>query len=143
MAALSPGDRDGTLAEIAWATDHGFRGLTLPCKPVWGAHDADAPNYNLPDFDWPWAAVCDARLPITFHVSTGRDPRAAPGPGGAVVNYVRHSLSPTIEPPANIPPAGVLDRFPHPRFAPIEAPILWVPCAPNSIATASPTPTPQ
>src|SRR3546814_4356838 len=56
MAALSPGDRDGTLAEIAWATDHGFRGLTLPCKPVWGAHDADAPNYNLPEFDWLWAA---------------------------------------------------------------------------------------
>ena len=129
MAALSPGDRDGTLAEIAWATDHGFRGLTLPCKPVWGAHDADAPNYNLPEFDWLWAAVCDAGLPITFHVSTGRDPRAARGHGGAVVNYVSHSLSPTMEPLANLCASGVLERFPDLRFATIEAGIGWVPWA--------------
>src|SRR3546814_17875536 len=75
MAALSPGDRDGTLAEIAWATDHGFRGLTLPCKPVWGAHDADAPNSNLKEFEWLWGAVCAAGLPITVPVSPGSQPR--------------------------------------------------------------------
>jgi predicted TIM-barrel fold metal-dependent hydrolase len=32
------------------------------------------PNYNLPMFDPLWAAIQDAALPITFHVSTGRDP---------------------------------------------------------------------
>lgn len=127
MAAVAPGDRDGTLAEIAWAADHGFRGLTLTCKPCWGAPDAEAPNYNLPVFDWLWAAICDTGLPVTFHVSTGRDPRAARGNGGAVVNYVSHSRSPTIEPLANLCASGVLERFPHLRFATIEAGIGWVP----------------
>ena len=69
----------------------------------------------------------DADLPITFHVSTGRDPRAARGNGGAVVNYVSHSLSPTIEPVANLCASGVLERFPKLRFATIEAGIGWVP----------------
>jgi predicted TIM-barrel fold metal-dependent hydrolase len=129
MANVAPGDRDGTLAEIAWAADHGFRGLTLPCKPYWGAHDPDAPNYNHPDFDWLWAAVCHVGLPVTFHVSTGRDPRAARGNGGAVVNYVSHSLAPTMEPMANLCASGVLERFPDLRFATIEAGIGWVPWA--------------
>jgi predicted TIM-barrel fold metal-dependent hydrolase len=104
----------------------GFRALTLPCKPVWGAHDVDHPNYNLPVFDPLWAAIQDAGLPITFHVSTGRDPRAARGNGGAVINYVSHSLSPTIEPVANLCASGVLSRFPRLRFATIEAGIGWV-----------------
>ncbi len=129
MAALSPGDREGTLAEITWAAEHGFRGVTLPCKPHWGAPDPDQPNYNHPDFDWLWAAVTDSALPITFHVSTGRDPRASRGNGGAVVNYVAHSLSPTMEPLANLCASGVLERFADLRFATIEAGIGWVPWA--------------
>ena len=36
--------------------------------------------------------------------ATGRDPRAARGNGGAIVNYVSHSLSPTIEPVARSMP---------------------------------------
>jgi predicted TIM-barrel fold metal-dependent hydrolase len=129
MAAIGPADREGTLAEIAWAAKQGFRGLTLPCKPYWGAYDAEQPNYNLPDFDWLWAAVCDVDLPVTFHVSTGRDPRAARGHGGAIINYVTHSLSPTMEPVANLCASGVLERFPQLRFATIEAGIGWVPWA--------------
>ena len=126
MAAIGPADREGTLAEIAWAAKQGFRGLTLPCKPYWGAHDAEQPNYNLPDFDWLWTAACDVDLPVTFHVSTGRDPRAARGHGGAIINYVTHSLSPTMEPVANLCASGVLERFPKLRFATIEAGIGWV-----------------
>jgi predicted TIM-barrel fold metal-dependent hydrolase len=94
---------------------------------VWGGHDSGHVNYNLPHFDPLWAAITDANLPITFHVSTGRDPRAARGNGGAVVNYVSHSLSPSIEPVANLCASGVLERFPTLRFATIEAGIGWVP----------------
>jgi len=129
MAAIAPGDREGTLQEIDWSAREGLKGLTLPCKPHWGAPDAEQPNYNLPEFDWLWAAVCDVDLPVTFHVSTGRDPRAARGSGGAVVNYVTHSLSPTMEPVANLCASGVLQRFPKLRFATIEAGIGWVPWA--------------
>ena len=65
-------------------------------------------------FDPLWAAIQDANLPVTFHVSTGRDPRAARGNGGAVINYVSHSLSPTIEPVANLCASGVLRALPAP-----------------------------
>src|SRR5258705_13805717 len=76
-------------------------------------------------FDPLWTAIQDANLPVTFHVSTGRDPRAARGNGGAVINYVSHSLSPTIEPVANLCASGVFERFPRLRTATIEAGLGW------------------
>ncbi len=126
-AALATGDLDGSIAEVARVARQGFRLLTLPCKPIWGGHDVDHPNYNLPMFDPLWTVIQDAGLPVTFHVSTGRDPRAARGNGGAVINYVSHSLSPTIEPVANLCASGVFERFPRLRVATIEAGIGWVP----------------
>ena len=126
-AALATGDLQGSIAEVQRTAKLGFRFLTLPCKPIWGGHDVEHVNYNLPHFDPLWAAIQDAGLGVTFHVSTGRDPRAARGNGGAVVNYVSHSLSPTIEPVANLCASGVFERFPKLRFATIEAGIGWIP----------------
>jgi predicted TIM-barrel fold metal-dependent hydrolase len=126
-AALATGDLDGSIAEVQRVAKLGFRCLTLPCKPIWGGHDVEHVNYNLPHFDPLWAAIEETGLPITFHISTGRDPRAARGNGGAVVNYVSHSLSPTIEPVANLCASGVLERFRTLRFATIEAGIGWLP----------------
>jgi len=125
-AAIATADLEGSIAEVQRVAKLGFRALTLPCKPVWGGHDVDHPNYNLPTFDPLWAVIQETGLPITFHVSTGRDPRASRGNGGAVINYVSHSLSPTIEPVANLCASGVLERFPGLRFATIEAGIGWV-----------------
>ena len=129
MACLATADMEGAIRETKRVAKLGFRGLTIPCKPVWGAHDAAHLNYNLPDFDPFWAVVEDCDLPVTFHVSTGRDPRASRGNGGAVINYAVHSLSPTMEPVANLCASGVLERFPGLRFATIEAGIGWVPWA--------------
>ena len=126
-AALATGDLEGSIKEVQRVAKQGFRFLTLPCKPIWGGHDVEHPNYNLPLFDPLWAVIQDVDLGITFHVSTGRDPRAARGNGGAVINYVSHSLSPTIEPVANLCASGVLERFPRLRFATIEAGIGWIP----------------
>ena len=124
---VATGDLPGTLAEIERCAKIGFRALSLPCKPIWGAHDVDHVNYNLPHFDPMWRLIEETGLPITFHISTGRDPRASRGNGGAVINYVTHSLSPTIEPVANMCASGVLERFKGLRFATIEAGIGWVP----------------
>src|SRR6267378_724215 len=119
-------DLPGSIKEVERVAKLGFRGLTLPCKPIFGAHDARHPNYNFAMFDPLWAVIQDADLPITFHVSTGRDPRAARKDGGAVINYVSHSLVPTIEPIANLCGSGVLERFPGLRFGAIESGIGWV-----------------
>ena len=61
-----------------------------------------------------------------MRTSTGRDPRAARGNGGAVINYVSHALAPAIEPVANMCASCVLERFPGLRFAAIESGIGWV-----------------
>jgi predicted TIM-barrel fold metal-dependent hydrolase len=127
VAAIATGDLESAMAEIERVAKLGFKVLTLPCKPIWGAHDVDHVNYNLPHFDPMWRLIEEANLPFTFHVSTGRDPRASRGNGGAVINYVTHSLSPTIEPVANLCASGVLARFPGLRFSTIEAGIGWVP----------------
>jgi predicted TIM-barrel fold metal-dependent hydrolase len=127
VAAIATGDLPGAMAEIERVAKVGFRALTLPCKPIWGGHDVDHVNYNLPHFDPMWALIEECGLPMTFHVSTGRDPRASRGNGGAVINYVTHSLCPTIEPVANLCASGVLERFKKLRFATIEAGIGWVP----------------
>lgn len=102
MACVATADIEGSMREIEWCAKLGFRGLCLPCKPIFGPHDHDDLNYNLPDFEPLWELIENVDLPITFHVSTGRDPRASKGHGGAVINYVSHSLSPTIEPLANL-----------------------------------------
>jgi predicted TIM-barrel fold metal-dependent hydrolase len=126
MAALATGDLEGSIAEIQRVAEMGYRGLTLPCKPIFGPYDAKHPNYNLPMFDPLWAAIQDSGLPITFHISTGRDPRVARKDGGAVINYVSHSLAPTVEPIANMCASGVLERFPRLKFAAIECGIGWM-----------------
>jgi len=127
VACIATGDLKSAMTEIERCAAKGFTILTLPCKPIWGGHDVDHVNYNLPHFDPMWALIEEVDMPVTFHVSTGRDPRAARGNGGAVINYVTHSLSPTIEPVANLCASGVLERFPNIRFGTVEAGIGWVP----------------
>ena len=129
MACITTADIGLGMAEIERCAKLGFKGITLPCKPVFGAHNHGDINYNLPVFDPMWALIEETSLPITFHISTGRDPRAATGNGGAVINYVSHSLSPTIEPVASLCASGVLEKYSKLKFATIEAGIGWVPWA--------------
>jgi predicted TIM-barrel fold metal-dependent hydrolase len=129
MACIAAGDIPGAIAEVQRSAERGFRGLALPCKPVWGAPDHEALNYNLPEFDPLWACIQETGMPITFHVSTGRDPRTSRGNGGAVINYAVHSLAPTMEPIANLCASGVIQRFPGIVFGSVEAGIGWVPWA--------------
>jgi predicted TIM-barrel fold metal-dependent hydrolase len=129
MAAIMTSDLNLAIAEIERVAKLGYRGITLPCKPIFGNYDSRHPNYNLHIYDPMWAVIQDHDLPITFHISTGRDPRAARKDGGAVINYVSHSLSPTIEPIANLCASGVIERFPKIRFSAIECGIGWVPWA--------------
>jgi predicted TIM-barrel fold metal-dependent hydrolase len=129
MACVAAADIAGAIAEIQRCAKLGFRGLCLPCKPVWGPPDHEALNYNLPEFDPLWACIQDVDLPMTFHVSTGRDPRTSRGNGGAVINYAVHSLAPTMEPVANLCASGVIERFPGLVFGTVEAGIGWVPWA--------------
>ncbi len=48
MATIAPADLEGAIAEIKRVAKLGFRGIALPCKPIYGAPDPRQPNYNLP-----------------------------------------------------------------------------------------------
>jgi predicted TIM-barrel fold metal-dependent hydrolase len=126
-AALATGDLEGSIAEVQRVAKMGYKVLTLPCKPNWGPHEPSHVNYNQNHFDPLWAAIQDADLAATFHVSSGADPRVARGEGGAIINYAVHSMAPTMEPVVNICASGVLQRFPKLRFATIEANAGWLP----------------
>ncbi|HEX7781617.1 MAG TPA: amidohydrolase family protein [Sphingobium sp.] len=126
-AAVAPVDVESAVKEIQRIAKMGYRAVMLPCKPVWNSNSAEDPNYNLPMFDPLWAAIQDADLAICYHISTGKDPRGARGKGGAVINYVVHSLAPTLEPIVNMCASGVFERFPKLRAATIEANAGWVP----------------
>ena len=125
-AAIATGDLDGAIAEVQRVAKMGYRVLTLPCKPVWGSTDASDANYNQAHFDPLWAAITDVDLAITFHVSTGSDPRVARGDGGAIINYTL-TMPQSMEPVVTICASGVLERFPKLRLATIEANAGWLP----------------
>jgi predicted TIM-barrel fold metal-dependent hydrolase len=126
MACIAPAALEEAIQEIQRCAALGFKGLCLPCKPVFGPPDVDDLNYNLREFEPLWDCIDDVDLPITFHVSTGRDPRTSRSQGGAVINYAVHSLAPTMEPLVNICASGVAQRHPTLRFGSIEAGIGWV-----------------
>ena len=77
LASVNTGDIESAVAEIERTAKLGFRGLSLPCKPTWGPGGSSDPNYNDPEYDRLWACIQDTNMPFTFHVSTGKDPRAA------------------------------------------------------------------
>ena len=129
MASIAPASLDNAIAEIQRCADLGFKGVSLPSKPVFGPPDADDLNYNLREFDPLWACIAEVGLPITFHISTGRDPRTSRSRGGAVINYAVHSLAQNIEPIVNMCASGVAEQFPTLRFGSVEAGIGWVPWA--------------
>lgn len=126
-AAIPALDVDAAIAEVARAAKLGFRVLTLPNRPLWGPEDPANPNYNHPQYERLWAAIQDHDLPITFHAATGKDPRAAKGYGGAIINYVVHGCLPVAEPAVVLCSSGVIERFPKLRFAVVEGNAGWVP----------------
>jgi predicted TIM-barrel fold metal-dependent hydrolase len=127
VASIATGDLEGAMKEIERVAKMGFRALSLPCKPIWGGHDVDHVNYNLPHFDPMWRLIEEVDLPMTFHVSTGRDPRAVGGAGGAIINYACHSMETTIEPLVQMIASGVFERHPGLHAGLVESGVGFVP----------------
>jgi predicted TIM-barrel fold metal-dependent hydrolase len=127
MAVIASGHLEGALAEVKWAAEQGFKGFTLPNKPIFGPPRSGELQYNDKSFEPLWSLIEEVDLPITFHVSTGRDPRAVTGLGGAVINYVCHSMPTVMDPLVNLISSGVFERHPKLKAGSIEGGIGWVP----------------
>ena len=83
--------------------------------------------YNNPAFEPLWAALADTNLTATFHVSSGEDPRTADGHGGAIINYVTHSMLTPWDPLVKVITSGVIERNPRLRFVTVEAGVGIIP----------------
>ena len=127
IASIAAGDIDGALAEVAWAAVKGFAGVSLGNSAIYGPKTPGKLEYNDPVFEPLWSAIEETGMPMTFHVSTGRDPRAVTGEGGAIVNYVCHSMETTIEPLVQMISSGVLERHPRLRVGMVESGIGFLP----------------
>ncbi len=127
LACIATGVIDLAMAEVRWAAEHDFVGLCLGNSPVYGPKTWGRLEYNDPTFEPLWALVEETGLPVTFHVSTGRDPRAVGGNGGAIINYVCHSMETTIEPLVQLITSGVFERHPGLRAGSIESGIGFFP----------------
>lgn len=126
-ASISAGDQAGALREIRWAAEHGFRAVTLGNNVIYGPKKFGELEYNDPSFEPMWALLEETGLVVTFHVSTGRDPRAVGGNGGAIVNYVCHSMETTLEPLVQMIASGVFERRPRLHAGLVESGIGFVP----------------
>jgi predicted TIM-barrel fold metal-dependent hydrolase len=127
LASIASGDQEGAMAEVRWAAEHGFVGLCLGNTPIYGPKVWGNLEYNDASFEPFWSLVEETGLPVTFHVSTGRDPRAVGGNGGAIINYVCHSMETTIEPLVQMITSGVFERHPGLRAGLVESGIGFVP----------------
>ena len=126
-ALIAPGDMAGAMAEIAWAKDHGFRAVCLSNSVIYGPKQFGELEYNNPSFAPMWSLLEDTGLVICFHVSTGRDPRAVGGAGGAIINYACHSMETTIEPLVQMIASGVFERHPKLHAGLVESGVGFVP----------------
>jgi predicted TIM-barrel fold metal-dependent hydrolase len=126
-ANIAAGDQAGAMKEIAWAADNGFRAVCLSNAVIYGPKRFGELEYNDPSFDPMWALLEETGLVVTFHVSTGRDPRAVGGNGGAIINYACHSMETTIEPLVQMIASGVFERFPDLHAGLVESGIGFIP----------------
>ena len=127
LASIATGNVELAKAEATWAAEHGFVGLCLGNSPVYGPKQWGNIEYNDPAFEEFWALNAETGLPLTFHVSTGRDPRAVGGNGGAIINYVCHSMETTIEPLVQLVTSGVFERHPALQAGIVESGVGFVP----------------
>jgi predicted TIM-barrel fold metal-dependent hydrolase len=126
-ALIAPGDQAGAMTEIAWAAANGFRAVCLSNSVIYGQKQFGELEYNNPSFEPMWSLLEEAGLVVTFHVSTGRDPRAVGGAGGAIINYACHSMETTIEPLVQMIASGVFERHPRLHAGLVESGIGFVP----------------
>jgi predicted TIM-barrel fold metal-dependent hydrolase len=126
-ALIAAGDQAGAMKEIAWAADNGFRAVCLSNSVIYGPKAFGELEYNNPSFEPMWSLLEETGLVVTFHVSTGRDPRAVGGNGGAIINYACHSMETTIEPLVQMIASGVFERHPKLHAGLVESGIGFAP----------------
>ena len=128
LASIATGDIDCAMRRDALGRRARLRRPVPRQRPRLRAEESGASSSTtIPIFEPIWSLLEETGLPVTFHVSTGRDPRAVGGNGGAIINYVCHSMETTIEPLVQLITSGVFERHPCMQAGLVESGIGFVP----------------
>jgi len=132
MALIVPGNVDSAIKEVQWAAANGFRGIQMPSRPIFtrATEPRNLIHYNHRMFDPLWAAIEETGLPVTYHIATGEDPRAAKGGGGALTSLTLTTFV-ALEPVVTMIAAGVFERFRKLKIATVETNVGWIPAVLN------------
>jgi predicted TIM-barrel fold metal-dependent hydrolase len=122
-------DVDEAVREVAWAREHGLKGILLPC--LWGRH---AP-YHHPRYEPLWSACEDRDVVIHFHSGPaatedyfgGELAGTGPALPGAMGIYVSEVAWWCTRPLTFLIWGGVFERHPRLRVAITEGTSIWVP----------------
>ena len=126
-AARRPATSTGRCARSSGPPSTATRGVCIGNSPIYGPTEHGKLQYQDPEFEPMWSLLEETGLVVTLHVSTGRDPRASGGNGGAIINYVCHSMATTIEPLVAMISSGVFERHPNLQAGLVESGVGFVP----------------
>lgn len=122
VAMIPLDDVEWAVAEVARVAALGLGGVMIPVAPLPGTF------YGHPDQERFWAAVAEARLPVSLHIGSNRTSLAGTGEfrsvrPSAVINadvWVRNSLADLIL-------TGVFERHRELRVGTVEHELGWIP----------------
>ncbi len=131
MALIPWWDIDASVVELRRARQLGLRGVAHCNAP----HVRGAPDLGERAWDPFWAACCELRMPVNFHIGASDDSMdwygSSPWPSqgdeqklaiGSALIYVENAR--VI---ANLIYSGVLERFPTLKVVSVESGIGWIP----------------
>jgi len=121
LAMLTVHDLDATVAEIAWAREHGMKGVIIPTVP-----GAGLPPYYDTCYDPMWAACQDHELPVHIHGGSGTPDYGDYGAVSMLI-YATETVYFAHRPLWFLIWGGVLERFPRMRLVFTESRADWIP----------------
>ena len=99
----------------------------LKGRPKGGEYEAQYEREGLNTGSMMWSDRMERDDMLRMKAAAGRDPRAATGSGGAIINKAYGFVQGIMEPLSAILASGVFERFPALKFATVEADIGWIP----------------
>ena len=120
VAPICWDDVGRSLEELAFAADHGLKGVLIPSR--WGRQ----PPYHDPRYDPVWEACQDRGLVV--HLHSGAAPMEDYGEHAGMMGiYISEVVWWSVRPMWFLIWGGVFERFPRLRLAITESTTVWVP----------------
>jgi uncharacterized protein len=113
----------GAIAEVQRLKEEGAKAIQIPLYP----EDQGLPKFWDPIYDPVWAAVADAKMPISLHVSPpkGRGLGSDPTPARGIFQVMPPILM--SQPMTELILSGVFQRHPGVRIVLVESGLSWIP----------------